>query len=45
MLSIHCNSRIKSEEIGKHPERITKIKPFINKYTCEKIDFPSEKED
>ena len=29
------------EEIGKNPERITKIKPFINKYKWEGINFPS----
>ena len=28
------------EEIGKHAERITKIKPFINKYKWEGISFP-----
>ena len=28
------------EEIGKHPERITKIRPFINKYKWERIHFP-----
>ena len=33
------------EEIGKHSERITKIKPFINKYNWEGIDFPWEKYD
>ena len=33
------------EEIGKHAERITKIKPFIDKYKCEGINFPSEKDD
>ena len=33
------------EEIGKHAERITKIKPFINKYKWEGINFPSEKDD
>ena len=32
-------------EIGKHAERITKIKPFINKYSWEGINFPSEKDD
>ena len=31
------------EEIGKYAERITKIKPFINKYNWEGINFPSEK--
>ena len=28
------------EEIGKHAKRITKIKPFINKYKWEGISFP-----
>ena len=27
------------------PQRITKIKPFINKYNWEGINFPSEKDD
>ena len=31
------------EEIGKHSERIIKIKPFISKYNWEGISFPSEK--
>ena len=29
----------------KDPQRITKIKRFINKYKCEGIHFPSEKND
>ena len=33
------------EEIGKHSERITNIKPFINKYKWEGKNFPSEKDD
>ena len=33
------------EEIKKDPQRITKIKPFINKYKSEGINFPSEKDD
>ena len=33
------------EEIGKNPERITKIKLFINKYKWEGINFLSEKDD
>ena len=32
------------EEIEKDPQRLTKIKPFINKYGCKRIDFPSEKD-
>ena len=30
--------------IKRDPQRITKIKPFINKYYWENIDFPSGKE-
>ena len=33
------------EEIKKDPQRITKIKPFINKCNKERINFPSEKDD
>ena len=40
MFSIHCNARIK--EIGKKSERISKIKPFINKYNW-KDKFHQEK--
>ena len=32
------------EEIKKDPQRITKIKPFINKYNWNGINFPSEKD-
>ena len=32
------------EEIKKNSQRITKIKPFINKNNWERINFPSEKE-
>ena len=33
------------KEIKKDPQRITKIKPFINKYNWEGINFASEKYD
>ena len=33
------------EEIRKDLQRITKIKSFINKYNCEVVNFPSEKDD
>ena len=33
------------EEIKKDPQRITKIKPFRNKYKWEGINYPSEKDD
>ena len=32
-------------EIKKYPQRITQIKPFINKYNWEGINSPSEKDD
>ena len=32
-------------EIKKDPQRITKVKPFINKYNWEEINYPSEKDD
>ena len=45
MLSICCNSRIEPWNNKKNPQRITKVKPFINKYNWEGINFPSEKDD
>ena len=33
------------EKTKKDPQRITKIKPFINKYNWEGINFPLEKND
>ena len=33
------------EEIKRDPQRIKKIKPFINKYNCKEINFSSEKND
>ena len=33
------------EQIKDHPERISKIKPFIDKYNCKGIDFPSHSKD
>ena len=45
MLSICCKSRVKSWTNKKNLQRITKIKPFINKYNSEGINFPSEKHD
>ena len=41
MLSVMLNYK----EIRKDPQRITKIKHFINKYNWEGINFPSEKDD
>ena len=45
MFSISCNSVLNYEEIKKDPQRITKIKPFINKYKWEETSFSSEKDD
>ena len=45
MFSISCNSVLNHEEIKKDPQRITKIKPFINKYKLEGTSFSSEKDD
>ena len=36
---------LNSEEIKKDSQRITKIKPFINKCNWEGIHFPSQKDD
>ena len=33
------------QNIKNNPERISKIKPFIDQYNCEEIDFPSNKKD
>ena len=33
------------EQIKKDPQKITKIKPFINQYSRKEIDFPSQKKD
>ena len=33
------------QEIGKNPAKITKIKPFINKFNSQEINFPSENDD
>ena len=39
---MRCNIR---EEIAKHCERMTKIKPFISNYNWEGTHFPLEKND
>ena len=33
------------EQTGKDPQRITKIKPFIDQYSWKEMDFPSHKKD
>ena len=44
MFSIRCNNRVKSWRNKKNLQ-ITKIKPFINQYNWEGINFPSEKDE
>ena len=36
---------LNDEKNNRHSERITKIKPFINRYSWEGINYPSEKND
>ena len=36
---------LKHQEIGNHPERISNIKPFIDKYNWKGIDFPAGAKD
>ena len=43
MVSIHCNSHIKLWKNGKEFANNITIKPFINKYNCKEINYPSEK--
>ena len=33
------------DKIDKHPQRISKIKPFIDQYNCKDIDFPATSKD
>ena len=40
----HCDSGVKLWRNNKDPKRITKIKPFLNKYDWEGMHFPSEKD-
>ena len=45
MRSIAVTVTLNHEEIKTDPQRITKIKPFINRCNWEGINFPSEKDD
>ena len=36
---------MKNQNIKDNPERISKIKPFIDQYNWKEINFPSKKED
>ena len=33
------------KQIGHHPERISKVRPFIDKYDWNEINFPSQGKD
>ena len=45
MLSICYHCCINYEKIKDHPERISRIRPFIDKYNWKEINFPSHCED
>ena len=45
MLSISCDSQVKSRRNRKKVERIRKTKSFINSYKWEGRNFPPEKDD
>ena len=45
MFSIRGNSCIKYEEIKWNPERVSNIKPYINKYNWKGINYPSKIDD
>ena len=44
-LQYAVTAMLNHKEIKKDPQRITRIKPFINKYNWEGMNFPSEKDD
>ena len=45
MITTHSNNRIKSRRNKKDPQRMTKIKPFIDKHNCEGGNYPSKDDD
>ena len=45
MLSVSLTVALNYEQIKDHPERISKIKPFIDKHNWKQIDFPSHGKD
>ena len=44
-LSICLNHWLNCQNIKKDPQRISKIKSFINQYNWKEVDFPSEQKD
>ena len=45
MFSICSNVALNYGEIESHPERVSNIKPFINKYNWKGINYPSKIDD
>ena len=45
MFSILLIDALDHKNIGKNPQRISKIKPFITKYNWEGIEFPAGPKD
>ena len=43
MLSVWENCSINYKQIKSHPKRISKIKPFAERYNWKEINFPSHK--
>ena len=41
MFSVFTTVALKHQNIENHPERISDIKPFINQYNWNDIDFPA----
>ena len=44
MLSIRCDGRVRLWRNKKDPQRIAKIKSFIDKYNQQEINYPPEKD-
>ena len=41
-ISVFNMQQLNYEDIESHPERVSKITPFINKYNWEGINYPSK---
>ena len=44
-LQYAITAALNHQNISHHPERISKLKPFINDYNCKDIEFPSRSKD
>ena len=45
MLKYAITAALHHQEIGKNPQRISKLKPFVNRYNWEDIEFPLHSKD